>query len=110
MDKYEEEELKARILGEREMFAYYLEEVLANNLIENPATLGIARLIIDKGAKELTDKQWYTFLRHGVGDINYVPHCRRDYERIPWEEMLSAVYIEEDELCDYCRHKEAKGE
>nr|WGD76812.1 hypothetical protein P5631_08285 [Bacillus subtilis] len=37
MDKYEEEELKARILGEREMFAYYLEEVLANNLIENPA-------------------------------------------------------------------------
>ncbi|MBP3047921.1 hypothetical protein J9345_14955 [Bacillus subtilis subsp. subtilis] len=108
--KKHEEELKSRILGDRDMFAYYLKEVLENELIENAAALGIARLIIDKGAEELTDKQWYTFLRHGVGDINYVPHCRRDYERIPWEEMLAAVHIEEDELCSYCRHKEEKGE
>ncbi len=110
MKKHEEEELKSRILGDRDMFAYYLKEVLENELIENAAALGIARLIIDKGAEELTDKQWYTFLKYGVGDINYVPHCRRDYERIPWEEMLAAVHIEEDELCSYCRHKEEKGE
>ncbi|MFB8166299.1 hypothetical protein, partial [Streptomyces rubiginosohelvolus] len=71
--KKHEEELKSRILGDRDMFAYYLKEVLENELIENAAALGIARLIIDKGAEELTDKQWYTFLRHGVGDINYVP-------------------------------------
>ncbi|MFP7221409.1 hypothetical protein [Bacillus subtilis] len=51
MKKHEEEELKSRILGDRDMFAYYLKEVLENELIENAAALGIARLIIDKGAE-----------------------------------------------------------
>lgn len=39
--KKHEEELKSRILGDRDMFAYYLKEVLENELIENAAAVHI---------------------------------------------------------------------
>ncbi|MFB0635304.1 hypothetical protein ACEPP6_08395 [Bacillus rugosus] len=110
MEKAEIQELKLRILNDIEMFQYYLKEVLDNELIQDSAALGIARQILKQGAENLTEKQWYVFLKHGVGEVNYVSQCRRDYEKIPWEEMLGAVYIYEDGLCSYCRHKEEKGE
>ncbi|MGP3781831.1 hypothetical protein ACTWKC_17750 [Bacillus sp. 4A_MP3] len=56
------------------MFQYYLKEVLDNELIEDSDALGIARQIIKQGAENLTEKQWYVFLKHGVGEVNYVSH------------------------------------
>jgi|SRR5699024_1326500 len=101
-------EVKQRLYQDE--FKVYLEELLDQNLIEDERAKGIANFIMDNGLKQLTDKQWYVFLKHGVGEINYVEECERCAMEIPWVEMLGAVYIYEDDLCGYCRHKIEKGE
>lgn len=93
-------------------FRGYLSEVmeLEYSLIDDERARGIARNIIEKGVEGLSDNQWHVFLKHGVGEINYVEECARCHMEIPWEEMLGAVWIFEDDLCSYCHHKEEKGE
>ena len=103
------EKLKQRILGEPEDFVSYLEELVAVNRIEDEVALGISKFIIANSPKELTDKQWYTFLEKGLMD-NYVEDCERCTTTIPWSEMFGAVYMNEDYYCGYCRHMQEKND
>lgn len=100
--------LKQRILGEPEEFVSYLEDLVDASRIEDDVALGISKFIIASGPEQLTDKQWYTFLEKGLVDYNYVEHCERCAEEIPWSEMLGTVYLNEDNLCGYCHHLESK--
>lgn len=103
MDK---DRLKQRILNED--FTSYLEELISAGLIEDEVALGISKYIITNGAERLSDKQWYVFLEKGLLTANYVEHCERCAEEIPWSEMLGTVYINENNLCSYCHHLESK--
>lgn len=103
-------ELQDRILYREDEFKIYLNELLEQNLIEDERAEGIARLVLDKGIEQLSRKQKQVFFNHGVGYVNYASACERCADEIPWVEMLGAVWIFEDNLCSYCRHKKNKGE
>lgn len=96
------EELKQRILGSGEFIPYLIELVEAGR-IEDDIALGISKFIISNGTKQLTDKQWYTFLEKGIMKDNYVECCDICAMEIPWSEMFIAVYFYEDSYCSYCR-------
>lgn len=82
----------------------YIEELIENERFEDSVALGIAKLYVDKGASALSEPQWYTLIKKGLIDGNYVEDCENCLNTIPWSEMLGATYIYEDNYCSYCRH------
>ncbi|WP_231491329.1 hypothetical protein [Pedobacter sp. Leaf170] len=74
----------------------FLIELVQLNCLDNPA-LGITKLVISKGYKELSPKQQYVF-KEGI-DYHYTDKCVRCDNDIPWSEMSAA---EDHEMCSWC--------
>lgn len=86
-------------------FTYYLSNLLKMDKIDSPTAKGIAKLLLDKGADNLTPSQERTFIKYGLGSHNYIEECEMCLIDIPWSEMLDAL---DDYLCGHCRNQQEK--
>ena len=80
-------------------FQGFVAELVASNKIEEKE-LGIAKQMLDKGYKSLSEKQKYVFDR--MINNHTVNECQRCGIDIPWCEMLAA--LDNGGLCNYCQH------
>ena len=85
---------------EQEEYRDYLRQLVDNGDIEGAAA-GIARLVIDKGKSDLTERQRYVF-EHSVETAFPQPACGQCGELIPWEDAYR--FIHADSLCSSCQH------
>ncbi|WP_207695520.1 hypothetical protein DOK67_0000151 [Enterococcus sp. DIV0212c] len=100
-----EEEIKARM--QEDDFVGYVDEILqAGQLIDSPASVGIAKQIISNdGIETLSLSQLETFIKYGIDtDQNYLRRCDRCDNELPWSEMSYGAFIG---LCSYCQQMES---
>lgn len=90
---------------QEEDFKIFVNELLSSCRLEGKEA-GIAKLVLDKGYDNLSEKQRFVFDRSI--ENNTVERCHRCGTDIPWCEMLLA--LENGGYCGYCHHKMEKDE
>ncbi len=91
---------------DEERGAHFVQELIDRGCLDDPA-LGVAKLWVDKGEDELTEKQMYVLKEHVLGAY-VTEHCTRCSQDIPWSEMLEAY--DNGGLCSLCAHKVSKDD
>lgn len=97
-----------KIGNEEEDFKDYVSQLLELKMLDGTEVNGIAKLIVSKGIKSLSEKQLYTFAVHGIHQHYYVEECKRCGGEIPWDDMIQAST--EYGRHSYCQHVEDKDE
>lgn len=81
-----------------EDFPDFLQDLIANNRLNDSKQEGITKLVIDKGYEVLTSKQKHVFEQ--AIDIYTYEECSRCGEDIPWSEMSAAE--DNGKICSWC--------
>lgn len=81
-----------------EGYSHFLREVLNSGRLDN-RTVGITRLVLDKGENGLTDKQQHVFQKYVVKEF-VTEECTRCHGEIPWSEMFEAH--DNGGICSWC--------
>lgn len=102
------EKLKQRILSEPSEFNSYVEKLISANRFDDGEALGISIIVIKNGPERLSDEQWHVFIENGLLPYNFVDKCERCTDNILWSDMYSAIFINKDHLCPFCRYLEKK--
>jgi hypothetical protein len=90
---------------QEEDFPEFLTALIEGHMLE-PMAEGIARIVLDKGVKALSDKQRFVFEKEALGYF-YVDKCALDGADIPWSEMLEAA--DNGGYCSRCAQAVGKG-
>lgn len=99
--------VKNSVYNQPSDFRDYVELLLERDLLESPVTLGIGKLIVDKGVGSLTETQLETFLNYGLSQYTFVENCEMCLTEIQWDQMDLAV---DDAYCSECRYRIEKLE
>ena len=83
-----------------EDFGDFLSELVDGQRLNESKEYGIAKLAIEKGYSELTDKQKFV-LKNAIEDFVY-DDCLRCSCPIPWSEMYATE--EYGQYCSWCKH------
>lgn len=91
---------------EAEALRAALESILDEGLVEHPASVGIARKIINDGdIDSLSQKQLEVFEKHISPHMNLLCEaCKEPIPHIQYPKVLANSHIEGMVLCDGCRH------
>lgn len=81
-------------------FTDFLQEIVDGGGLDG-RTLGITKLVIDKGQEVLSEKQAYVF-KAEVLDEYTTDECGRCSNGIPWSEMMAAH--DNGGFCGWCAH------
>ena len=89
-----------------EDFADFLSELVDGQRLNDSKEFGIAKLAIEKGYAELTDKQKFV-LKSAIKDFIY-DDCLRCSSPIPQNEMYATE--EYGQYCSWCKKKKEKDD
>lgn len=87
--------------GETSGFAQFINDLLANNILEHEAEIGVAKYVDVNGTKELSDKQRSVLeiIVNKFGGLD----CNRCQAKIDWLELAEAH--QNGGFCSYCAYQ-----